>query len=97
MSGRLFDASEAVTLGLLAATVPEGELDEAVERQVIPYLKCAPGAVAEAKALAQSICGNVTKDAVETSIKALAQRWDSPESTEGISAFFEKRPAKWVI
>jgi methylglutaconyl-CoA hydratase len=97
MSSRLFDAHEAVTLGLLARVVATEELDAAIESEVAPYLNCAPQAVGEAKALVQSVCGTVTRDAVDTSVAALAKRWNSPESVEGISAFFEKRKADWVI
>lgn len=97
MSARIFDAQEAVTLGLLSKTVPADQLDAAVEAEIAPYLNCAPGAVADAKALAQSVCGNVTQDAVDQSILALAKRWESPESAEGIGAFFDKRSANWVV
>jgi len=96
MSARLFDANEARTLGLLSKVVAKDALDDAIEKEITPYLSCAPGAVAEAKALVQSVSGNVTKSQVEMSIKALAARWDSPESTEGISAFFEKRSPNWI-
>ncbi|MFU8882538.1 MAG: crotonase/enoyl-CoA hydratase family protein, partial [Rhodobacterales bacterium] len=51
MSGRRFDAAEAVALGLLARAVPPADLDAAVEAEVAPYLDCAPQAVARAKAL----------------------------------------------
>jgi len=97
MSARLFDATEAVTLGLLAKCVPADDLDAAVEAEVAPYLNCAPGAVAEGKALAQSLGGTVTREAVDASVAALARRWESPESAEGIGAFFEKRKAAWMI
>ncbi len=97
MSARLFDATEAVTLGLLAKCVPADDLDAAVEAEVAPYLNCAPGAVAEGKALAQSLGGTVTREAVAASVAALARRWESPESAEGIGAFFEKRKAAWMI
>jgi len=97
MSARLFDATEAVTLGLLAKCVPADDLDTAVEAEVAPYLNCAPGAVAEGKALAQSLGGTVTREAVDASVAALARRWESPESAEGIGAFFEKRKAAWMI
>lgn len=97
MSSRLFDADEAKSLGLLARVVSADALDDAVEREITPFLSCAPGAVAEAKALAQTVCANVTPESVEASIAALAARWDSPESTEGISAFFEKRKPNWVL
>jgi len=97
MSARLFDATEAVTLGLLAKCVPADDLDASVEAEVAPYLNCAPGAVAEGKALAQSLGGTVTREAVAASVAALARRWESPESAEGIGAFFEKRKAAWMI
>lgn len=96
MSGRLFDGAEATRLGLLAKCVVAEDLDAAVEAEVAPYLSCAPGAVAEAKALTQMLGGTVTRAAVDASIKALARRWESPESDEGIGAFFEKRKAAWM-
>lgn len=96
MSARLFGAEEAARLGLLARCVAAADLEAAVEAEVAPYLSCAPGAVAEAKALAQSLGGTVTREAVEVSIAALARRWESPESAEGIGAFFEKRKARWM-
>lgn len=97
MSGRVFDAAEAVELGLLARAVPVADLDAAVEREVLPYLACAPGAVAAAKKLAQDLGGAATEEAVAMSIAALAARWETAEAAEGIGAFFEKRRAAWVV
>ncbi|MEQ6203655.1 crotonase/enoyl-CoA hydratase family protein [Sulfitobacter sp. HNIBRBA2951] len=97
MSGRVFDGAEAVELGLLSRAVPEAELDAAVEREVAPYLACAPGAVAAAKKLAQDLGGAATEEAVAMSIAALAARWQTEEAAEGIGAFFEKRKAAWVV
>jgi methylglutaconyl-CoA hydratase len=96
MSGRLFGAAEAVKLGLLARAVPAEELAAAVEAEVVPYLSCAPGAVAAAKALALELGGAASAAAVETSIAALAARWETEEAAEGIGAFFEKRKASWM-
>lgn len=96
MSGRAFDAPEAVELGLLARAVPEADLDAAVAREVTPYLSCAPGAVAAAKKLAQDLGGAVSQEAVTLSIAALAARWETEEAAEGIGAFFDKRKAAWV-
>jgi methylglutaconyl-CoA hydratase len=97
MSGRVFDAQEAVALGLLARAVAPEELDAAVEREVTPYLACAPGAVAAAKKLAQDLGGAATEEAVAMSIAALAERWETAEAAEGIGAFFGKRKAAWNI
>ena len=95
MSSRVFDAAEAERLGIVARCVPADELDGAVEAEVAPYLACAPGAVAAAKAFARSL-GPVIDDAVVArSIDALIAQWDSPDAVEGISAFFERRKPVW--
>lgn len=97
MSSRTFEAEEAVALGVLAQVVEPEALDAAVEVEVAAYLKCAPGAVADAKALARSL-GPVIDDAViEMTVQSLVDRWEGEEIREGISAFFEKRPASWVV
>ena len=96
MSARLFDAAEARDLGLLARVVSEDDLDEAVEREVAPYLSAAPSAVAAAKALARRL-GPALDDAVlDDVIRRLADTWETPEAREGITAFFEKRPPAWA-
>lgn len=97
MSARLFDAHEAVTLGLLARAVPAAALEAAIEAEVVPYLSCAPGAVAEAKALARALGPRIDATTIEMSIKALTACWDGEEAGEGIDAFFAKRPPAWTI
>ena len=95
MSARVFDADEAVRLNLLSRTVdPEG-LDAAIEAEVLPYLSCAPGAVAEAKALMRDLSGRVVPEQVDMAIDALARRWQSDEAREGVGAFFDKRAPSW--
>ncbi|TDT74956.1 methylglutaconyl-CoA hydratase [Litoreibacter halocynthiae] len=94
MSSRVFGAEEAQALGIIARV--SDDLDAAVEAEITPYLACAQGAVAEAKALALHLGGAPGQAEVEHSIKALVTRWDSAESTEGIAAFFDKRKAAWV-
>lgn len=96
MSARIFGAEEAVALGLLARAVPEADLDDAVEAEVVPYLSCAPGAVAEAKALVARLAGPVNEVVIEETIGALVARWKSPEAAEGIEAFFARRPPPWA-
>ncbi|KIC10099.1 enoyl-CoA hydratase [Leisingera sp. ANG-M1] len=95
MSARLFDAAEAVELGLLAKTVPADQLADAVEAEVAPYLACAPGAVAAAKKLARDLGPRLDGTVIDHTIKALVERWEGEEAQEGISAFFEKRKPVW--
>ncbi len=95
-SGRLFDAPEAVELGLLARIVPADDLAAAVEAEVLPYLATAPGAVASAKALARSLGPRIDEDTIAMTIGALKDRWETDEAAEGIGAFFDKRKAAWM-
>jgi len=95
MSARIFGADEAVALGLLARAVSADDLDAAVEAEVAPYLACAPGAVAKAKALVAALEPRVTDSVVDMTIAALVEAWESDEGPEGVSAFFEKRKPRW--
>jgi methylglutaconyl-CoA hydratase len=96
MSGRLFGAVEAVELGLLARAVPVDEMAAAVEAEVVPYLSCAPGAVAAAKALARRLGPRIDEGTIAITIDALKSRWETEEAAEGIGAFFDKRKAAWM-
>lgn len=96
MSARLFDAAEAVQLGLLAKTASVDDLADAVEAEVAPYLSCAPGAVASAKALVRDLGPRIDDTVIDQTIRALVDRWETDEAQEGIAAFFEKRKAAWI-
>ncbi|MCV2890180.1 crotonase/enoyl-CoA hydratase family protein [Ruegeria aquimaris] len=95
MSGRIFGAAEAVELGLLARAVPADDLATAVEAEVAPYLACAPGAVASAKALIRDLGPRIDDAAIDRTIQALVDRWETEEAQEGIGAFFDKRKPAW--
>ncbi|WP_120500780.1 crotonase/enoyl-CoA hydratase family protein [Roseovarius sp. EL26] len=97
MSGKRFDAAEAVRLNLLARSVTEVELDDAVEAEITPYLSCAPQAVARAKRMLRQLGPTIDKAAIEASIAELSACWEGEEAREGIAAFFEKRPPKWTL
>ncbi len=97
MSARLFDAAEAVDLGLLARIVPAEKLAEAVEAEVAPYMACAPGAVAAAKKLTRDLGPRLDDATIDHTIQALVDRWEGGEASEGIAAFFEKRKPRWQI
>lgn len=95
MSARLFDAPEAVDLGLLAKAVPSEQLATAIEEEVRPYLSCAPAAVASAKALVRTLGPRIDDATIDQTINELVERWETEEAREGIAAFFEKRKPAW--
>lgn len=96
VSARIFDAAEAMRLGLLAQVVPEQDLAATVESHLLPVLASAPGAVAGSKRLWRRLAGTATAAQVDMSIETLADRWETAEAAAGIAAFFEKRPAPWA-
>ena len=95
MSGRRFDAAEAVALNLLASIVPEADLDAAIEAEVAPYLDCAPQAVARAKALLRHLGPVIDENVIAHTVEELAACWEGNEAPEGIGAFFDKRKPSW--
>lgn len=97
MNSRIFLGPLAAELGILAKAVLPEDLDAAVEAEVVPYLACAPQAVAAAKALARRFGPVIDEIVINDSIDALIACWDGDESAEGIGAFFDKRPATWVV
>jgi len=96
MSGRRFDAAEAVQLNLLARAVPMDNLDDAVEAEVEPYLSCAPEAVARAKALLRRLGPKIDDAVIAETIRELSACWAGDEAPEGITAFFDKRAPRWA-
>jgi len=96
MSGRRFDAAEAVGLGLVTRAVAADDLDRAVEDEVAPYLAVAPHAVGAAKALARRLGPPIDDAVIADSIERLADVWEGQEARAGIVAFLQKQPPPWA-
>lgn len=96
MSARVFSATEAERLGLVARVVPEAELDAAIEAEIEPYLMAAPVAVGRAKALARALGPQIDDTVIEDTIRRLADTWETDEAAEGIAAFLAKRAPVWT-
>jgi methylglutaconyl-CoA hydratase len=94
LSARRVGAEEARDLGLLAQVVGSQELDAAVEAEVAALLDCAPGAVAEAKAMIRRL-RPPAPGALEASVAALVARWETEEARDGVRAFFDRREPPW--
>ena len=98
LTGEVFEAPEALRLGLLTHCVAPEALDEAVDRQLHWLAKGGPQAQREAKALALRMAGHTPEraEAVDADNAALIARLRvSPEGQEGITAFLEKRPPRF--
>ena len=96
MSSRKFSAKEAERFGLLASVVPVEGLDAAIMAEVVPYLSCAPGAVAAAKALARTLGPKIDSETIEMTVLALMDQWETKDAERGIASFFAKTTPPWM-
>jgi len=99
LTGERFGAATAARLGLLHEAVAEDTLDATVAGIVSDLLHGAPGAQAAIKELLAEVAGRetTTDERVAASTAGwIARLRSAPEGREGLSAFLEKRPARWV-
>lgn len=98
LTGELFDATTAQSIGLLHRCVPAEQLDETVDATLALLAKAGPVAQAEAKQLALRMAGATEEDAeqIDRDNAALIARLRvSDEGQEGLGAFLGKRAPRW--
>lgn len=96
LSGERIPASRAVEVGLLNRAVPTGQLDAAVAEVVTKVVAGGPNALAATKRLISEVPRLMRDEAFAMTEPLSAELFASDEATEGIAAFREKRPARWV-
>jgi methylglutaconyl-CoA hydratase len=104
LTAEVFDAAEALRLGLVHQVAPamggptddEAALDAAVNALATHLLAAGPQALAETKRLIRDVANRPIDDALvaQTSSRIAAVR-ASDEGCEGIASFLEKRKPRW--
>ena len=96
-TAEIFDASEALRIGLLHQVVAADALDAAVQKQIGFLLKAGPVASASAKTLVRDVAAHADGARHDADNAALIARLRvSPEGQEGLSAFLDKRKPNWI-
>ena len=90
LSGRRFDAAEAQRLGVISRVVPHDELREAALEAAWQVLQTPPDARMHTKRMLNERYGSID---YQTMFWALEH---SDEPREGMEAFMEKRPPRWL-
>ena len=98
MTAEVISSRRARRLGLLNESVTEEELDGTVEQLIEHILSNGPLAVAAAKQLVFDVEHEaIGEELLEKTSLRIATIRVSDEGQEGLTAFLEKRPAKWQV
>ncbi len=96
LTAEVFDAAEALRIGLLSALVPAAELDKNVDTLTRHLLDGGAEAHARIKDLVRQVAGRPIDDELRSdTARRIAEIRASGEGKEGIAAFLEKRKPSW--
>ena len=96
LTGEVFEAPQALAGGLVDLVVPAEDVDACVAAQVEALGKGAPMALAETKRLLRAARTGPLAERFPDLLDLSARLFAGEEGQEGIAAFREKRPARWV-
>lgn len=96
LSGERITAERAAEVGVVNRAVPRDDLDRAVDEVVDKVVAGGPLALATAKRLLREVPELDRAAAFAMTEVLSAELFASAEASEGIAAFREKRPARWV-
>jgi methylglutaconyl-CoA hydratase len=96
LTGERFDAQQALAYGLLHRVVPADQLQDAALAEVALIAKGGPNAIRETKRLVRAVATLPEDEAFAYAERKIAELFASEEAAEGIAAFVQKRPARWV-
>lgn len=97
LASELIDAKRAQEIGLVNRVVPPAELETTAQTIATAILQGAPGAVTNSKRLMEKLWASSVADDVALALRHHMEARESDEAKEGIAAFLEKRPPKWVV
>jgi methylglutaconyl-CoA hydratase len=95
LTGRLIGAEEAAGLGLVTRVVPEPELMREARALAEKMMRNSSAAMAATKKLLGRFAERRLQDDVDAAIRASVQMRTHADFREGVTAFLEKREAKW--
>jgi len=96
LTAEVFDASEALRIGLLTAVSPSEKLDGEIEEILRHLMQSGPQALVKIKELIRAVaCGPVDDTMIADTAKRIAEIRVSPEGREGVASFLEKRKPSW--
>jgi methylglutaconyl-CoA hydratase len=96
ITGERMNAERAFEVGLVNKVVDDGALDAEIQRLIESVLSSGPDAVSVAKKLVSEVPGMEPNEFKLYTAEMIARLRLSEEGQEGMDAFLNKRPPKWV-
>jgi methylglutaconyl-CoA hydratase len=93
----LIEAKRAFEIGLVNRVVARDNVMSEARKFADSVLQGAPDALTQTKRLIEELWSSSVKEDVDLALKYHMQARESAEAREGIAAFNEKRPPKWVL
>lgn len=98
LTAATFNGEQARDIGLADFVEDSPSAMETIERSIrASVLKCAPGAIADTKALILRLGDVVAPDFIQDAAENFANRLISEEGREGLASFTEKRKPNWAM
>jgi len=95
LTGRIFDAGEALRMGLLTRVVPAETLMPSARELAAQLIECSPLSLANTKRLLTEHARAELDSQIEAAIRENAGIRASADFREGITSFLEKRKPQW--
>ncbi|MBA3249237.1 MAG: enoyl-CoA hydratase/isomerase family protein [Geodermatophilaceae bacterium] len=96
LTGEVFDGDRAAAIGLVNSAVDAEDLDAEVRRYLDLLVLGAPGALAATKQMLRRPAAASMDEDFAAMLELSARHFAGEEGQEGMAAFAEKRPARWV-
>ena len=95
LTGRNVSAERAFEIGLVNKVIKKDNLISECEMVAKLIISNSPNAIAESISLINISSNEPTDAGLKIEVKKFSELFDSDETTEGLSAFIEKRPPKY--
>ena len=95
-TGRIFDAEEALRIGLLNQIVPTGKLMDRARELAAQLMENSPVSLTRTKRLLTDLARAELDAQIEYAIRENAAIRSTADFREGIASFLEKRKPKWT-
>jgi enoyl-CoA hydratase/carnithine racemase len=96
LTGRRIGAVEAVRLGIITRAVPEARLLDELKEVLAALAKGSPAAIRKSKQFVRECETLSYQQGIAAATDKAILGVSMPETRQGISAFLDKKPAKWA-